>query len=93
MTILSLASESGVLDVTGGILMPPGVKKTQGYLLEENILLHPTARIKALPMLDVRSNDVKASHGAKIHAIDATKLFYMQARGLSHAESKKLYIK
>jgi hypothetical protein len=92
MTMLSLASEWGILNITGGILMPSGVKKTQGYLLEENILLHPTARIKALPMLDIRSNDVQASHGAKIHTIDTIKLFYMQARWLSHIESKKLYI-
>jgi hypothetical protein len=92
MTLLSLASEGGVLDITGSITMPPGVRQTRGFLLEENILLHPTARIKALPKLDIRSNDVQASHAAKIHAIDDTKLFYMQARGLSRTESKKIYI-
>ncbi len=90
--MLSIAGENGILDVAGSIYMPPWVEKTQWYLLQENILLHPSARIKALPKLDIHSNDVQASHGSKVHTIDDTKLFYMQARWLSNQESKKMYI-
>jgi len=92
MTLLSLIGENGYIDIQWGIHMPVGVKKTQGRLLEDNIMFHPSARIKALPKLDIRSNDVQASHGAKIHTIDEKELFYMQARWLSLAASKKLYI-
>lgn len=92
MTLLSLVGENGVIDIQWGIHMPVGVEKTQGRLLEDNIIFHPSARIKALPKLDIRSNDVQASHGAKIRTIDDKELFYMQARWLSLAASKKLYI-
>lgn len=92
MTLLSLIGENGYIDIQWGIHMPVGVKKTQGRLLEDNIMFHPSARIKALPKLDIRSNDVQASHGAKIHTINEKELFYMQARWLSLAASKKLYI-
>jgi hypothetical protein len=92
MTLLSLVGEDGFVDIQWGIHMPVGVAKTQGRLLEDNIIFHPSARIKALPKLDIRSNDVQASHGAKIHTIDDKELFYMQARWLSLAASKKLYI-
>lgn len=92
MTLLSLVWQDGSIDIQWGIHMPVGVAKTQGRLLEDNIIFHPSVRIKALPKLDIRSNDVQASHGAKIHTIDDKELFYMQARWLSLAASKKLYI-
>lgn len=92
MTLLSLVWENGSIDIQWGIHMPVGVAKTQGRLLEDNIIFHTSARIKALPKLDIRSNDVQASHGAKIRTIDDKELFYMQARWLSLAASKKLYI-
>ncbi|NOZ45140.1 MAG: SufD family Fe-S cluster assembly protein [bacterium] len=34
--------------------------------MEENIILGPHIHIKTLPILDIHSNDVQASHGAKI---------------------------
>ena len=43
-------------------------------------------------MLDVQSNDVSASHGARIEKIDAKKLFYAQSRGLDEAQAKGLII-
>lgn len=92
MTILSLAGQWSYIDIQWGISMPPWVQKTQWYLLEDTILLDSSARVKVLPKLDIHANDVKASHGAKIHAINDVELFYMQAKWLSLATSKKLYI-
>jgi Fe-S cluster assembly protein SufD len=60
--------------------------------LEENILLGDKLKIKTLPMLDVRSNDVKASHGARIEKLDPQRLFYLQSRGLDDTQAKNLII-
>jgi Fe-S cluster assembly scaffold protein SufB len=49
-------------------------------LAEENLLLGKKIQIKALPMLDVRSNDVKASHGSTISRLDDQKIFYLTAK-------------
>ncbi|MBP6256602.1 SufD family Fe-S cluster assembly protein [Patescibacteria group bacterium] len=43
-------------------------------------------------MLNVQSNDVTASHGARIEKIDAKKLFYAQSRGLDESQAKGLII-
>lgn len=43
-------------------------------------------------MLDVQSNDVRASHGARIQKIDAKTLFYAQSRGLSTEQATGLII-
>ena len=49
-------------------------------------------QIKTLPMLDVRSSDVSASHGCRIQKLDEKKLFYLMSRGLSRQESERLMI-
>ncbi|HCB51952.1 TPA: hypothetical protein DEP21_05325 [Patescibacteria group bacterium] len=36
--------------------------------------------VSSAPMLYVKSHDVKASHGAKIHKMDQDKLFYMMSK-------------
>jgi Fe-S cluster assembly scaffold protein SufB len=43
-------------------------------------------------MLDVRSSDVSASHGARIERLDEKKLFYMKSRGIDSTQAKELII-
>ncbi len=64
----------------GNIVISPDIVKAAGHLLEENIILGERVQIKTLPMLDVRSNDVSASHGARIEKLDAKKLFYLESK-------------
>lgn len=78
--------------VDGGVTIHPHVSKCSWHLLEENIILGEWVQIKTLPMLEVQSNDVSASHGARIEKLDAKKLFYAQSRGLSESEAKWLLV-
>lgn len=78
--------------INGNVTIVPGIIKASGHLLEENIILGDKVQIKTLPMLDVQSNDVSASHGARIEKIDAKKLFYAQSRGLNESQAKGLII-
>ena len=43
-------------------------------------------------MLDVRSSDVSASHGARIDRLDEGKLFYMMAKGLDKTQAQGLIV-
>ena len=43
-------------------------------------------------MLDVRSSDVSASHGARIEKLDEKKLFYMRSKWLSKQQAEELMI-
>lgn len=76
----------------GSVVIVPGVVKVSGHLLEENIILGEDVQLKTLPMLDVRSNDVSASHGARIEKLDAKKLFYLESKGIAPVESKRLMV-
>ena len=89
---LSLLGNNAKATVNGGVVIAPDVQKGEWYLSEENILLWKNITIKSLPMLDVRSNDVKASHGAKIDRLDAQKVFYLTAKWLSKSDAEHLMV-
>ncbi|MCF7835401.1 SufD family Fe-S cluster assembly protein [Candidatus Gracilibacteria bacterium] len=91
--IVSFLANNGIVDVKANIDIGKNIKGVSGHLLEENILLGEKISVKTLPILNVSSNDVSASHGAKIQKIDNEKLFYMMSKGLSLHETKKLIVK
>lgn len=74
------------------IVMKAWTQKLEGYLLEENIILWENITLKTLPMLDVQSNDVKASHWARIQRLDKQNLFYLQSKWLSSKQAQELMI-
>ncbi len=90
--LMTFLKEWAKAEIDGGVDLHPNVKKVAWHLLEENIVLWKNIQIKTLPMLDVRSNDVSASHGARIEKLDEKKLFYMRSKWLSEAEAKRLML-
>ena len=46
--------------------------------------------INTKPQLEIYADDVKCSHGTSTGKLDADKIFYLRARGLSEASAKKL---
>lgn len=91
--LLSLLSDNADCQIDGGVTIAPNILKASGHLHEENIVLGKKVKIKTLPMLDVRSADVSASHGATIDRLDEWKLFYMMARGLDKKQSQQLIVR
>lgn len=89
---LSLLGNNAKASVNGGVVIDSNIIQAEGYLAEENLLLGEKIQIKTLPMLDVRSNDVKASHGATISRLDEQKLFYLTAKWLPKATAEQLMI-
>ena len=86
------AEKSLGYDVNGNISISPGTSKVIAGLLQENIILGDHIHIQAKPMLNISSNDVQASHGAKIERIDSEKLLYMTSRGLTPQQAQRLVI-
>lgn len=91
--LVSFLQDGSVCEVDGGVDLHKDVAKVSWHLLEENVILWKNIQIKTLPMLDVRSSDVSASHGARIQKIDEKKLFYMMSKGLSKQQAEELMIK
>lgn len=98
--ILTFIHTAKLIDVQGSIELWKNISNTQGHLLEKNIVLQKiwakkwqNIKIKAVPRLDVYSNDVQATHGVSIDRIDEESLFYLTSKWLSNSDSQELIIK
>ncbi len=68
-------------------------QKTDGYQMNQALLLSDEAEIDSKPELEIFADDVKCSHGATIGALDPEQLFYLRSRGVPEAEAKSILIR
>ena len=74
----------------GKILVKKDAQKTDGYQISQSLLLDDDSQFLAKPELEIYADDVICSHGSTSGAIDEDALFYLRARGVSHAEATDL---
>lgn len=80
LKIISIVSEGGNIDLDWIIEISSWIKKVKWHLVEENLFLGNKWKVRWLPTLLVRSDDVEASHACKIERISDDKLFYLRSR-------------
>jgi Fe-S cluster assembly protein SufD len=68
-------------------------QKTDGYQMNQALLLSPDAEIDSKPELEIFADDVKCSHGATIGALDPEQIFYLRSRGIPEAEARAMLIR
>lgn len=84
-------SSRGVFN--GKVFVAVDAQKTNAFQSNNNILLSDNAHVDTKPQLEIFADDVKCSHGATIGQLDEEAQFYMQQRGISKLEAKKLLTK
>lgn len=90
--IVSMCTAHSDITVDGNIIINPGIVWSTWNLLEQNILLWGKIKLRTLPVLDVRSNDISASHWATVDRIDPMQMFYCMSRWLDRIQSTQLII-
>lgn len=68
-------------------------QKTDGYQMNQALLLSPDAEIDSKPELEIFADDVKCSHGATIGALDPEQIFYLRSRGIDEAQARAMLIR
>jgi Fe-S cluster assembly protein SufD len=68
-------------------------QKTDGYQMNQALLLSSTAEMDIKPELQIFADDVKCSHGATIGALDPEQIFYLRSRGIAEAEARSMLIR
>jgi len=76
----------------GRIVVHKIAQKTDAKQTNRNLLLSDDAQIDTKPQLEIYADDVKCTHGATIGQIEENALFYLQSRGISEAEARKLLL-
>ncbi len=77
----------------GKIEVTPAGQKTDGYQMNQTLLLSPHAAISARPQLEIYADDVKCSHGATVGALDTEQLFYLRSRGIPLAAARAILVR
>lgn len=76
----------GMLEVT------PKGKSSDTYLLARGLIVSPEARAEVYPYLEIRTDEIRASHGSSVGHLDRSQLFYLQSRGVSRSEAEEIIL-
>ncbi len=76
----------------GRVIVQKDAQVINAYQNNGNILLSDNASINSKPELEIYADDVKCSHGSTTGQLDEMALFYLQARGISRENAKKLLV-
>lgn len=85
-----MAGDKAKLVFNGRIHIHKGAARSNAQLNNKNLLLTPGAEIDTKPELEIYNDDVRCAHGATVGQMDAESVFYLQARGISAREAKRM---
>ena len=77
----------------GKIEVARAAQKTDGYQMNQALLLSPDAEIDCKPQLEIFADDVKCSHGATVGELDADQMFYLVSRGIPQDEARAILVR
>ena len=78
----------------GDVLIRAAAEGTDTYELNRNLLLTDGARADSVPNLEIETGQIQgAGHASASGRFDDDQLFYLQARGLSELEARRLVVR
>ena len=78
----------------GDVRIRPTAKGTQTYEMNRNLVLSDGARADSVPNLEIETGDIAgAGHASATGRFDDLQLFYLQSRGISEAEARRLVVR
>jgi Fe-S cluster assembly protein SufD len=92
-TVKSVLADASRGVFQGKIAVRRVAQKTDGYQMNQALLLSPSAEMDIKPELEIFADDVKCSHGATIGALDPEQIFYLRSRGIPEAQARQLLIR
>jgi Fe-S cluster assembly protein SufD len=93
MQFKTVVNDTGYSVFDGMIKIEHESRATSTRLEEHALHLSPNARNDSIPGLKINTNDVlKGGHASTSGDIDDEQLFYMQARGISKADAKRMIV-
>ncbi len=76
----------------GSIIIEQQASQTESFLDDAVLVLGNNTKNQSDPTLEIKNNDVKASHGSTTGRISEEELFFLQSRGLSKSEAENLIV-
>ncbi len=76
----------------GSIIIEENASQTESFLDDSVLVLGQGTKNQSEPILEIKNNDVKASHGSTTGRINEDEIFYLQSRGLSKKEAENIIV-
>jgi len=78
----------------GDVLIRASAEGTETYELNRNLVLTDGARADSVPNLEIETGEITgAGHASATGRFDDEQLFYLQARGITEAEARRLVVR
>ena len=77
----------------GKIEVVRDAQKSDGYQMNQALLLSRDAEVDSKPQLEIFADDVKCSHGATVGQLDPEQMFYLRSRGLDEAAARAMLVR
>lgn len=90
--VRSVLANQAVGTYLGKVAVARGAVGTDAEQSVRAMLLDRTATANAKPELEIYADDVKCAHGCAVGELDEQGLFYLQSRGLTPPQAKRLML-
>lgn len=90
--VKSVLTDQSVGKFWGLVKIRKGAKNTNTFFREDALLLSEGAKAEAIPSLEIDENEVKAGHASTVGPIDTEMLFYLESRGITQKQARKLIV-
>jgi Fe-S cluster assembly protein SufD len=78
----------------GDVRIRPAATGTQTYEMNRNLVLSAGARADSVPNLEIETGDIAgAGHASATGRFDDLQLFYLQSRGITEKEARRLVVR
>ncbi len=65
---------------------------TDAYLTNNNLILSDDGQADSIPSLEISTDEVRCSHGSTTGKLDPRQIYYLQTRGYSSEEARRLLL-
>lgn len=88
----SISKDGGVTSYRGIVHVAPGATNARSSVACDALILDSRSRSDTYPNMRIREGSAIVEHEASVERIDADKLFYLNARGLSESDARSLLV-
>jgi len=85
-----IGSGKGRSVFNGRIHIHPHATRSDAWLSNRNLAMHPGAEMNTKPELEIYTDDVRCAHGATVGQLAADALFFLTARGIPETAARDM---
>ncbi len=88
----SISKDGGIGTFRSSIKVLKNAKNAKSTVDCQSLMLDSISRSDTIPGMDIRTNDAKVGHEAKIGRISEEAIFYLMSRGISEENAKSMIV-